>query len=112
MLAQGSRRPRPSRYASRRLPASLTHGLHSWRTKRSAGAVLQTEKGEKPRSRLTRKQTKFRLLARLTHCGRNADYRVMRISECPEGRLLTVTSEPCGHRLAGDEAGFKALLRA
>lgn len=54
-------------------------------------------------------QTEFRLLARLTDCGRNANYCVMRMTECPEGRLLTDTSEPCGHRLSGDEAGFGAL---
>ncbi len=54
-------------------------------------------------------QTEFRLLARLTHCGRNANYCVMRIAERPEGRLLTDTSEPCGHRLSGDRAGFGAL---
>jgi|GEM_PF-3481401 len=42
-------------------------------------------------------QTEFRLLARLTECGRHANYRVMRITERPEGRLLTDTSEPCGH---------------
>jgi len=54
-------------------------------------------------------QTEFRLLARLTHCGRNANYCVMHIAERPEGRLLTDTSEPCGHRLSGDEAGFGAL---
>jgi len=64
----------------------------SWRTKRSAGAVLRTGNGEKPRSGLTSMQTKFSLLARLTHCGRNAIYCVMRISEYPEGRLLTDTS--------------------
>jgi hypothetical protein len=51
-------------------------------------------------------QTEFRLLARLTYCGRNANYCVMRMTECPEGRRLTDTSEPCGHRLSGDEAGF------
>ena len=51
-------------------------------------------------------QTEFRLLARLTDCGRNANYCVMRITECPEGRPLTDTSEPCGHRLSGDKAGF------
>ena len=62
-----------------------------WRTKRSAGAVLQTKNGEKPRSMLTPMQTEFRLLARPTHCGRNANYCVMRITECPEGRLLTDT---------------------
>ena len=56
---------------------------------------------------LTRKQTKISLLARLTHCGRNANYCVMRIAERPEGLLLTDTSEPCSHRLSGDEAGFK-----
>ena len=88
---------------SAREPYAWTRG---WRTKRSAGAAVQTENGEKPRSRLTRKQTKFSLLARLTHCGRNAIYCVMRIAERPEGRLLTDTSEPCGHRLSGDEAGF------
>jgi hypothetical protein len=27
----------------------------------------------------------------------------------PEGRVLTSISEPCGHRLSGDEAGFGAL---
>ncbi len=54
-------------------------------------------------------QTEFRLLARLTYCGRNANYCVMRMTECPEGRRLTDTSEPCGHRLSGDEAGFGAL---
>lgn len=37
-------------------------------------------------------QTELRLLARLTHCGRNAIYCVMRIAERPEGRLLTDTS--------------------
>jgi len=52
-------------------------------------------------------QTEFGLLARLTHCCRNANYHVMRISECPEGQLLTDTSGPCGHRLSGDEAGFR-----
>jgi hypothetical protein len=52
-------------------------------------------------------QTEFRLLARLMHCGRNANYCVMRIAERPEGRLLTDTSEPCGHRLSGDEADFR-----
>ena len=51
-------------------------------------------------------QTEFRLLAPLTNCGRNANYCVMRIAERPERRLLTDTSEPCGHRLSGDEAGF------
>ena len=30
----------------------------------------------------------------------------MRMTERPEGWLLTGTSEPCGHRLSGDEAGF------
>ncbi len=54
-------------------------------------------------------QTDFRLLARLTYCGRNANYCVMRMTECPNGRLLTDTSEPCGHRLSGDEASFGAL---
>jgi len=54
-------------------------------------------------------QTEFRLLARLTHCGRNANYRVMHIAERPEGQRLTDTSGPCGHRLSGDEAGFGAL---
>jgi hypothetical protein len=82
-----------------------------WRTKRSAGAAVQTENGEKPRSRWTPMQTEFRLLARSTYCGRNANYWVMRMTECPEGRLLTDTSEPCGHRLSGDEAGFGALAR-
>jgi len=51
-------------------------------------------------------QTEYQLLARLTYCGRNANYCVMRIAECREGRRLTDTSEPCGHRLSGDEAGF------
>ena len=78
----------------------------SWRTKRSTGAAVQTENGEKVRSRWARKQTKFSLLVRLTHCGRNAIYCVRRIAERPEGQLLTDTSEPCGHRLSGDEAGF------
>jgi len=81
----------------------------SWRTKRSAGAAVQTENGENPRSWWTPMQTEFRLLARLTHCGKNAIYCVKRITECPAGRLLTDTSEPCGHRLSGDEAGFGAL---
>ena len=65
-----------------------------------------TGSGEKRRSRWTPMQTEYRLLVRLTHCGRNAIYCVMRIAERPEGRLLTDTSEPCGHRLSGDEAGF------
>lgn len=75
----------------------------------SRGSGTDCENGEKPRSRWTPTQTEFRLLARLTHCGRNASYRAMRMTECPEGRLLTDTSEPCGHRLSGDEAGFGAL---
>ena len=81
----------------------------NWRIKRSAEAAIQTENGEKPRSSLTRTQTKFSSLAQLKYCGKNANYRVMRMTECPEGRLLTDTSEPCGHRLSGDEAGFGAL---
>ena len=105
MLAQAPRRPRPPRWSARE-PYAWTR---SWRTKRSAGAVVQTENGEKSRSRLTRKQTQFSLLARLTYCGRNANYCVKRIAERPEGRLLTDISEPCGHRLSGDLAGFGAL---
>ncbi len=79
----------------------------SWRTKRSAEAILRTENGEKIHSRLMRKKTKIDLLARLTHCGRNAINCIMRIAERPEGRLLTDTSGPCDHRLSGDEAGFR-----
>ncbi len=37
-------------------------------------------------------QTEFRLLARLTYCGRNANYCVMRMTECPDGRQLRITS--------------------
>ena len=54
-------------------------------------------------------QTVFRSLARLSHCGSNANYCVMHIAERPEGRLLTDTSEPCGHRFSGDLTGFGAL---
>ncbi len=88
---------------------AMTRG---WRTKRSAGAAVQTANGEKPRSRWTPMQTEFRLLARLTHCGRNAIHCAMRIAECPEGRRLTDTSESCGHRLSGDAAGSGALARS
>ena len=36
-------------------------------------------------------------------------YCVMLMTECPEGRLLTDTSKPCGHRFSGDLTGFGAL---
>jgi hypothetical protein len=62
----------------------------NWRTKRSAGAAVQTENGEKPRSRLTAMQSEFRLQARLTDCGRNANYCVMRTSGAPRGGYLRI----------------------
>lgn len=92
MLAQGSRRTRPSRCAGRSPPHEPYAWTRGWRAKRSAGAAVQTENGEKPRSSWTPMQTEFRLLARLTYCGRNANYCVMRIAECPDGRRLRITS--------------------
>ena len=35
-------------------------------------------------------QTEFRLLARLTHCGRNANYCVMRTAGAPRGGYLRI----------------------
>ena len=109
MLAQGSAAAEAVAVCRQESDREHYAWARNWRTKRSAGAAVQTENGVKPRSKWTRKQTRFRLLVRLTDCGRNANYRVMRIDKRPEGRLLTDTSEPCGHRLSGDEAGFGAL---
>ena len=39
----------------------------------------------------------------------DAHYCVMRGTGRPEGLMLTSISEPCGHRLSGDEASFGAL---
>ena len=104
MLAQGSPRPQAVAVCAGVCPASMTHGRAAGAPSVQQGQLYRLN-GEKPRSRWTRKQTKLSLLVRLTYCGRNANYRVMRMTERPEGRLLTGTSEPCGHRLSGDLTG-------
>ena len=41
--------------------------------------------------------------------GLRQERELLRHAHCwrPEGRLVTDTSEPCGHRLSGDEAGCR-----
>lgn len=89
---------------------SLTRGRTVGASRNQQEAGLRTENGEEPRSRLTRSQTKLALVAGWMCCGRGANYCLMRRLECPEGRLLTSISEPCGSAgVSGDETGSGAL---
>ena len=85
ILAQGPRRSRPSRYAGRRLPASVTRGR--------LVAYHAFSQG---------RWTRFRLSAATRELLRHA-----RSTDRPEGWMLTSTSKPCGHRFSGDQAGFR-----
>ena len=90
MLAQGSAAAEAVAVCRQESDREHYAWARNWRTKRSAGAAVQTANGEKPRSRLTPIQTEFRLLARLTDCGRNANYCVMRTAGAPTGGYLRI----------------------
>jgi hypothetical protein len=102
-LAQGLQQPRPSRYAGMRLPRNwcVTHLAEANVQMRNGRSMPFSDDarahGESPRRRAT------------MHCHKDANYCVMRSAELPNKRILTSTSVPIGHRIAGGLSGFGAL---
>lgn len=91
--------------------ADRRHALaHSRCVAHSAEATVRTMNG-----RSTPFEDDVRAICKLPHrrvtmrCDKDANVCVKHSTERPQGRMITRTSEPCGHRLSGGLTGFGAL---